>query len=418
MSAITLSSDQQAAFNTVANFVISATGNVLVLEGNAGTGKSTLVEHILEALPKWLKTKKLIDPNTDNASPDVILSATTNKACEVLSDLTGAGVRTIHSVLGLRVATTDYKKQTTKLVLRYGAELVHDAIIFIDEASYIDRDLLRLIFERTVNCKIIFIGDPAQCSPINSSDVPVFNSGFPTAKLTDIVRQAEGNQIIELATAFRNVVNGSPFFSFIPDGVAIKHLSREDFEAEAIKEFTRKDWSHSDSKVLAFTNKTVIAYNHAIRNMVEGIPELQIGDYAICNRHINTKTCALRTDQMVRITHIDPSFTRLGVPGAEVTLDHQHIAFLPKSLDDMQDRLKQAKKEGNIQQIRDITEEWIDLRAAYACTINKSQGSTFNKIFIDLDDVKRCFNPNQLARLMYVGTSRARSEVILVGDLV
>ena len=70
----------------------------------------------------------------------------------------------------------------------------------------------------------------------------------------------------------------------------------------------------------------------------------------------------------------------------------------------------------------DVVEEaenrWVDLRAAYACTVNKSQGSTFDKVFIDIDDIARCNNGEQIARLMYVAVSRARNTVYLTGDFV
>jgi exodeoxyribonuclease V len=58
----------------------------------------------------------------------------------------------------------------------------------------------------------------------------------------------------------------------------------------------------------------------------------------------------------------------------------------------------------------------VDLRAVFAQTVNKSQGSTYDKVFFDLDDLKKCHNGNTLARLLYVGTSRARHQCFFVGD--
>ena len=40
------------------------------------------------------------------------------------------------------------------------------------------------------------------------------------------------------------------------------------------------------------------------------------------------------------------------------------------------------------------------------------------RVFIDLDDMKKCYQTNTLARLLYVGVSRARHQVFLTGDLV
>lgn len=60
----------------------------------------------------------------------------------------------------------------------------------------------------------------------------------------------------------------------------------------------------------------------------------------------------------------------------------------------------------------------IDLRPSFACTVTKSQGSTFDWVFIDLDDIcKRIHHPNQLARALYVAFSRARQGVIMTGDM-
>ena len=91
---------------------------------------------------------------------------------------------------------------------------------------------------------------------------------------------------------------------------------------------------------------------------------------------------------------------------------------MPNHLADKNKRLKEAKANNEISVIAQIETEWIDLRAAYACTINKAQGSTFDRVFIDLDDIRRCNSGDQIARMLYVGVSRARHQVFLTGDLV
>jgi hypothetical protein len=127
--------------------------------------------------------------------------------------------------------------------------------------------------------------------------------------------------------------------------------------------------------------------------------------------------CSIRTDQTVQITAINPA-TEHGVTGWNVVLDDMHQAFLPASLVDVKAAIKRARNTDNWSLVQHIDTHWIDLRAAYACTINKSQGSTYDRVFIDLDDVRACRNMNTLARLMYVAVSRARLQVIMTGDLV
>jgi len=108
----------------------------------------------------------------------------------------------------------------------------------------------------------------------------------------------------------------------------------------------------------------------------------------------------------------------MGVLGNNFTIDHMVVAFMPKTLESRNARIRQAKADDELFRVAEIDAEWVDLRAAYACTINKAQGSTFDEVFIDLDDIRRCTSGDQIARMLYVGVSRARNHVYLTGDLV
>ena len=415
MNEITFTEGQQTAYEDFQKFILSDNENVWVLKGYAGTGKSTLVEHILEFIPKLQKLYKIINPKAENEW-EVKLTATTNKAAEALSQITGHTVQTIHSALGLRV-NKNFKTGKTNMVMRHGVDPLQDTILFVDEASYADQTLLDLIFKQTVNCKIVLIGDPAQMLTVGCKRSPVFSGKYPTSALTEVVRQAKGNPIIDLATSFRGTVNTGDFFSFVPDGTHIKYLDRDAFEEEILKEFNDSTWTHNRSKVLAWTNATVISYNRAIRDHVKGAPEFSQGDYAVCNSYVANKQGGIKTDQLVLITHISSQVDHYGLYGHWFTLDNRHDAFMPTSLDDKKALQKKAKKESNFNLLQAI-DSWIDLRAAYACTINKAQGSTYDSVFIDLDDVKKCNSGDQIARMLYVATSRARHTVFLCGDLV
>lgn len=408
----TLSDDQQNGLDMFVSFLMDPSEQVMVLEGYAGTGKSTLVKQMLRNMHKYLKTLKLIHPNAYNY--EVQLTATTNKAAEALQSITGMDVKTIHSFLGLRV-NKDYMTGQTKLVPR-DHEPLFGYILVIDEASMIDSQLLTLIFEKTSGCKILFIGDPAQLLPVKSANAPVFLAGFKTAKLSKVMRQAEGNPIIGMATQFRETVNTGIWTPFTPDGVNIIHLSRTDFEDAILEEFMRPNWRYSDSKILAWTNNTVIWYNHEVNNRRTGDPHFIVGDYAVCNKHVTCTKSSIKTDQMVYISSIEAPVIYMDVLGNWVTVDHLHRVFLPKSLASKLERMRKAKAENHFALLREIEERWIDLRAAFAQTINKSQGSTYDKVFIDLDDIAKCNNGDSIARMMYVGPSRARHTVYLTGD--
>lgn len=416
---IILSQGQEDALTAFVQFLCDPHESVFVLEGYSGTGKTTLVATLLDRLKGYIQSTRLIWP----AYPDyqIQLTATTNKAADTFGQLTGEDVRTIHSFLELRLFS-DPKTGKKFLTPKQQDNYKFNYLLFIDEASYIDSNLLGLIFSQTKQCKIVLIGDPAQLLSPGSIKAPAFSAGFTTARLEDVMRQKvngvpQTNPITDMATLFRYTVNGGDWPKFVPDGVYVEYMDRADFNKAIVDEFTRPDWHYHDSKVLAWTNNCVIAYNNMIRNYVSGDPELQVGDYAENNSFISTGKSSVKTDQLVLITEIEADSHHHGIQGNWVTIDYSARFFFPKSRKDKQKFISASRASNDYAKIRE-GEGWIDLRAVFAQTINKAQGSTYKKVFVDLDDIKSCNSGNQIARMMYVGVSRATTKVILTGDLV
>lgn len=408
----TWTAGQKAAEEAFQRFILDPTRQVLVLKGYSGTGKSTLVRHLVGQINDILRMLDLIDPH--GPEWDLQLTATTNQAADSLARITGRPVKTIHSALRLRVKT-QYPQMTTTLFDADPTHIVRDTILIIDEASYIDDPLLNWIFKKTKQCKILLIGDDAQLIQHTARSAPAFCQNYDEACLTEVVRH--DGPILDLATQFRQTVLTGEWFNFTPDGHYIQHLDRNAWGAAIKAEFSRPDWQFSDSKVLVWRNKTVIAYNQGIRNFRSGEPELQVGDFAVCNSFVNNAGYKIKTDQLVCITQAEPG-TDLDVPGRWVVVDHGGEFFLPDSLELTKHRVKVAQQENDYASLARIDNQWIDLRAAFSCTINKAQGSTYDTVFLDLDDLKRCNVANQLARLLYVGVSRASRRLILTGDLL
>jgi ATP-dependent exoDNAse (exonuclease V) alpha subunit len=94
-------------------------------------------------------------------------------------------------------------------------------------------------------------------------------------------------------------------------------------------------------------------------------------------------------------------------------LDYTKRVFQPKSLADKNLAIKKARALERYHEVAVMENQWVDLRGAYACTINKAQGSTFGSVYLDLDDISRCNNGETIARMLYVAVSRARHHVFL-----
>lgn len=430
---LVLTEGQKKAYEAFVNFLLDKNQPIFILEGYAGTGKSTLVRELFNQLDDIQGTIRLTNPSYEEYP--CYLTATTNKAAAALEEITGQSVTTIHSFLGLRVKK-NYRTLESQLISSSN-DLIKDSLIFIDEASYVDSQLLKFILDGIdiKTSKIVFMGDPAQLTPVKSNKCPVFSLDAPKASLTEVVRQAKGNPIIDLATKFRETVSTGEFFSFTPDNVAIKHVAKDEFKRLLLEEFCRPDWKYHDSKILAWTNKKVVEYNDLVRANRSGSTVFKPGDYVINNSFISLGLRKkMDTDELVYIDAVKPHL-KYDVPGNLYTVissSGKFEVFCPNSLADKEKRIKELKTSQPLLDaflsedsycdvnsiIADIQKSWADLREVFACTINKSQGSTYDKVFIDLSDVSKCKIGNQLARLLYVAVSRARHEVIFTGDLV
>ena len=64
-----------------------------------------------------------------------------------------------------------------------------------------------------------------------------------------------------------------------------------------------------------------------------------------------------------------------------------------------------------------IENHYVDLRLAYASTVNKAQGSTYDNVYIDLNDIGKCYDKDQVRRMLYVALSRARHKAVFTGDI-
>lgn len=409
-----LSNGQQTALDKFVEFLLNPYKTYFVLEGYAGTGKSTLVKELMERLPDYMD--EFVIKNPDSPTYTVALTATTNKAAEVLSVMSGTGVETIHKFLGLRVFT-DYKTGVTKLTPK-NRDIATGFLLFIDEASFIDFDLLKYIGRRTANCKIVFMGDRGQLSPVGLNGIPpVFTQGYDGAMLTEVMRQMvdgvpKANPVTDLATAFREVVHGGEWPKIKNDPPYIKVLDPEAFD-EAIKvEFSRDDWRYSDSKILGWTNACVIRYNRMVGELVTGTPHLEVGDYAVSNKAVIISDGGLKTDELVQITGMGEPTEEYDCPGQWIEVNHDQRLFFPTSLEDKKRAFNAAKNKSKFKVMQEIDQEWVDLRHAFAQTVNKSQGSTYDRVYIDLSDIMRCNIGEQVARMLYVAVSRARFEVI------
>ena len=416
MKKIVLNSDQKKAADVFIDFLLDPKEKYMVIQGPAGTGKSTLVANLLATFEDKLRLYSIL-LGKSGESYSVQLTATTNKAASMVSSITGEDCCTIHSLLGL-IPRQNFVTGKLEFERKDTNHFIHNVLLLIDEGSYIDSTLFALIDESTVNCKIVIIGDPYQLVSVNEPVLVMDTLECPRACLEQIMRH--GSIIARAGAKFRHAVKTGEFCPIPVNGKEIIHVDGHTFKRLINEVFTDHRYTENTARVLAWQNVTVNAYNHYIRG-IKGYPEkLVAGDVVITNRPIkapNGKTTSFTTDSTVTIEEVGPGTVQEGIPGRWVRLSNSEFYFLPNDLIQAANYFKFLKRNKEWRKFFRLQESWLDLRPGFASTVHKSQGSTYDCAFINLTDIGQCTSTNDVARMLYVAFTRAAKQVVLYGQL-
>jgi hypothetical protein len=419
MSEINLTDDQKHALTMFTHFLGKKDAKYMIIQGAAGTGKSTLIEYLIQALEaQWKMYSLLLRKNMNKGEFEVQLTATTNKAARVLHELTNLPTQTIHSLLKLKV-TPNVSTGTVKLTKKEDYCLLFNKLIIIDESSMINDDLFRILDNTTIDSKVVLIGDKYQLAPVRQKNPVTETLDCTTVVLNKVMRH--GGSILKASALFRDVVETGVWCN-IPETNSIKYVNGPTFQSLVDKAFTSKNYNSESAKILAWTNKKVLAYNAYVRKLKGFTLELEPGETVFTNKPIILGNYRWPTDAKIEITNVESTIISHGVPGRMVELHGRISGFLPNSYDVAKKKLNALAKEAKINPkvwkiFFDLKERWLDLRPAYSSTVHKAQGATYDTVFLDLTDIGRCNIETDVARMLYVGISRAAKQVYLYGEL-
>jgi hypothetical protein len=423
---IQLSDGQQAVIDQFPHFLMDEECTEMTIKGFAGSGKTFLVNYLAEINDDIQRFANVLSGETKRRK--LYFTATTNKAANVLGSMLNTEAMTIHSLLSLRVQ--NYRGKT-KLVpndrgQRYN--LSH-SIIFVDEASMINRQLLTAIRKAQKeweDCKIVYIGDPYQLPPVMEDITPVFDENEHTVRLTEIQRQVQSNPIIQLSAQFRDCLDDHTLsWPKIQgdDEHIITYDEKHDFFDAIREKFTEGELKPDQYRILAWSNQRVREYNNWIRQLRKLPPQFAPKEWVTTNKPllgVNDKVLG-QTDSFQQIQEIHPDMED-GIKGHAIRLIGLGPAFFQpwdwKEANALaQQYKKDALKTRNWQPFYQIIQHWVDLRPPYASTVHKSQGSTYGEVFVDLNNIGKNNNWREVARLVYVAITRTSHRVHLYGQL-
>jgi exodeoxyribonuclease-5 len=421
---LTLNKDQQLAADGFFQFLMGPEKE-MIISGPGGVGKTFLMGHLIDdIMPQYEQTCQMmgIDPKYTS----VEMTATTNKAAEVLGIATNRPTSTIHSFLGLKVED-DYKTGKSKLTKTTNWKVHQNIVLFIDECSMIDTDLRRYLMEGTMNCKIIYVGDHCQLAPVYESLSPIYRDNLTQFVLLEQMRNCGQPALMDLCTQLRSTVETGEFkpIRIIPGVIDL-------FDSQSMQQLIDQTFSVETkmARVLTYTNKRAIEYNEYIREIRNYGPAFHIGETLINNSAIQLKAQGmLSVEQEVRIVRENESTEHDEIDDG-VTLEVRRVDLednfgkvyynigLPVNREHFTALLKHYSKAKKwYVYYNKLKNVYPDLRSREAATVHKSQGSTYDVAFIDLTDLSTCTNPNMAARLLYVAFSRAKHRVIMYGNL-
>lgn len=419
---IVLNEGQRKAEEGFFSFLFS-TKTEMAITGPGGTGKTFLLSRMIDnILPKY---KEMVEIMGGTYKYDeVVFTATTNKAAEVMAVATNRSTQTIYSFLNLTVFN-DY--ETGKTSIRRNPkkwEVHYNKIIVIDEASMANYELLKELRDATANCKIIFIGDDCQLTPVMSSDCPAFNQDIPIYELTEPMRNAEFPDLQKLCDHARNNVKTGELLNITTVPGVIDWLSDEEMQRELDTLFIDPALPQ---RIVCYTNRRVGQYNEYIRGVRE-LDQLYTEGEVL----VNNAMCRLPTGQMLSVEQevtivkrLDgreqtlPDGTTLDVIDCIISMGYNGTAtvMLPADPKHHQDLLKYYKKQKMWGMYYHLQETYPDLRPKDASTSHKAQGSSYDTTYIDLTNLSTITNADAFARSFYVAVSRSRKRVVFYGQL-
>jgi exodeoxyribonuclease-5 len=410
--------DQEAAYDQVYDRL--ARGERFTgLRGYAGTGKTYLVSRLVE---------QLLDEDCT-----VTVCAPTHKAVQVLSDELGDApvqMQTLHSFLGLRLRPTDEGEY--ELVAEEERDFT-EGVVIVDEASMIGREEWSHIQDAPFWVQWLFVGDPAQLPPVNEDPSPALDVPGPT--LETIHRQAADNPILELATKIRTGADGR-FGSKFEDGkgVAVTR-DREEFLDSVLRAFDTEAFAQdaTHARMLAYRNKTVRRYNREIRSARYGgdADRFVEGEWLVgtetwfhdgVQRLTNSEEVRVKTATVETFEADDQSEwtvweLKVRTPGRGLTrtIHVLHEDEFERYENALERRREKAQDDASAwDRFFELRERFARVDYAYATTVHRAQGSTYDTVFVDHRDLRVCRGEEREA-LLYVAVTRpARRLALLV----
>ncbi|MBR6732540.1 MAG: AAA family ATPase [Bacteroidales bacterium] len=450
---------QDNLLRKIADFVGSDDSDILVVNGYAGTGKTTAVSAVISVM-KEFQTK-------------CVLLAPTGRAAKVLSSYSGQPAFTIHKhIYRQKSVGGDGFGQFT-----LAPNKDKEALFIVDEVSLIGIDASQqqsttafgsgnlledlISFVRAgVDCKVIMIGDSAQLPPVGLDASPALlpeymkmMGGVRFAELSTVVRQHDESGILYNATMIRTIQTELEHGMGVMD---ICDLGLETNQFDDVERITGGEliekisdayaaYGEDDTIILCRSNKRAIKYNLGIRSTVQFKEERLVRD----DKLMIVKNCYqflegiegmdyIANGDIAKLQKISRFEERYGLHFAEARIsfpDYDDQEIVAKViLDTLESESASLTYEQSNMLYQGVNEDYahitakkkryeavredkyynaLQLKYANAITCHKSQGGQWKCVFIDNPFWQEDLTVDDL-KWLYTAVTRATEKVYLV----
>ena len=450
---------QENLLREVADFVSTDEDDILVVNGYAGTGKTTAISAVIAVLKEY-QTK-------------CVLLAPTGRAAKVLSSYAGQPAFTVHkhiyrqkSVGGDgfgQFSLAPNKDKETLFVVDETSLMGVDAAQQQSTAAFGSGNLLEDLISFVRNgaqCKMILIGDSAQLPPVGLDASPallkdymVMMGGVRFAELSTVVRQQQESGILHNATLVRQLISEMEYGPVVIDlcDLGLELEGFDDIErlsgGELIEKITDaySAYGEDDTIILCRSNKRAIKYNLGIRSTVQYKEERLVRD----DKLMIVKNCYQFLDGLKGVSYLaNGDIAKLQKIGMYEERYGLHFATAKLSFPDYDDQEILAKvildtlesesasltyeqsnmlyqgvnadyahlttKKKRYEAVReDKYYNALQLKYANAITCHKSQGGQWRCVFIDNAFWQEELTVDDL-KWLYTALTRATEKVYLV----
>ena len=427
------------------NDVGGTVDRVFILNGYAGTGKTSLIS----ALVKTLRANR----------KGVVLLAPTGRAAKVFNRYSGVQASTIHrhiyrnSLSGIG-GPPQPKENTDK-----------NTVFIVDEASMIGTDselgsnllsdLVQYVYSGE-GCRMILLGDTAQLPPVGQTESPAMSSDslrlyglrVTRATLTEVARQGAESGILRNATRLRRAMSlpVEKIGSIVPLSLNgyddVRSVAGEELP-DLLDSLYRNDGAE-ETIIITRSNRTATQYNIAVRTQILGYEEeLVPGDLFIAakNNYYWTRSVKgldfIANGESLRLVKVMGTEVCYGLRFADVMMeiaDRPGIEFAVKivlntltgdsaaldrtSMQQMYEGIAADSPDGIPPSVSRLCESpyWnaLQVKYAYAVTCHKAQGGQWKNVLVDLSYVP----PDQIGyefyRWLYTAVTRAYGRLYLI----